>query len=146
MAATTPQTQSPQWGSTTKLTIVVFGVVIAGLLAWRFSGLVGQFAIAAMLAYILNPLVNWLSGRTRLSRGWAVVLTYLLLLIVGLVVTSASLELVPPLILRRVVDDHPLHAMRLPCAAAPRAPSSCARTPRRTARRSSASPPAATIR
>jgi predicted PurR-regulated permease PerM len=75
--------QSPPWGRTTKLTITVIALLVAGLLVLRFSELLGQFVIAAMLAYMLNPLVELLARRTRLTRGWAVMITYLLLLIVG---------------------------------------------------------------
>jgi predicted PurR-regulated permease PerM len=81
---TTPSlTSSPRWTRTTKLTIVLIALAIVGLLALRFSALIGQFVIAAMLAYILNPLVAWLSHHARFSRGWAVMLTYVIVLIVA---------------------------------------------------------------
>ncbi len=76
-------------------------IVLALLVLWRvragymFALQVGLFGF--LLAYLLNPLVNLLQ-RLRLRRGWAVVLTYLLLgglvafgsMLIGQVVAEAA--------------------------------------------------------
>lgn len=80
--------QSPQWGRTAKLIVVLVALAIVGLLAWQFSALIGQFIVAAMLAYILNPLVEWITTHARLSRGWAVLIVYVLMLLAGMGVSA----------------------------------------------------------
>ncbi|MCA9964379.1 MAG: AI-2E family transporter [Anaerolineales bacterium] len=50
------------------------------LLVWFLvaaNGLIGPLAIAAMLAYVLNPMVSLVNSRTKLPRNWVVLLVYL---------------------------------------------------------------------
>ena len=84
---------SPLWGRSTKLVVIVFGLVLFALTAWRFQGLIVMATLAAVIAYILNPLVVFVNERTRISRGW-VILTIYLLLAVALVALFISLGVV----------------------------------------------------
>ena len=70
---------SPLWGRSTKLVVIVFGLVLLALAAWRFQGLIVMTTLAAVIAYILNPLVVAVNERTRISRGWVILAIYLLL-------------------------------------------------------------------
>ncbi|MBN1311659.1 MAG: AI-2E family transporter [Anaerolineae bacterium] len=79
-----PRQSSPAWGKNTKRTIVLVGLVLLGLLAWKFQALVGELVVGAMIAYMLAPTIDLLSSRTFLSRVMAVLLIYLLLGIVVL--------------------------------------------------------------
>lgn len=81
---------SPLWGRSTKLVIIVFGLVLLVLMAWRFQGLIVMTTLAAVIAYILNPLVVAVNERTRISRGWVILVIYLLLA-VALVALFVSL-------------------------------------------------------
>jgi predicted PurR-regulated permease PerM len=45
-------------------------------------GLIGPLAIAALLAYVLNPAVAFVNIRTKLPRKWVVLLVYLISLAV----------------------------------------------------------------
>ena len=67
-------------------------VVAGGAVALTLIGLFGRavaffqpvllpFALAAVLAYLLEPLVRMLTARTRLSRTWAVLVVFLLILL-----------------------------------------------------------------
>ncbi|MCB8945678.1 MAG: AI-2E family transporter [Ardenticatenaceae bacterium] len=73
---------SRSWSKTTRyfvLTLALAGFVWF-LIAAR--GLIGPLAIAALLAYVLNPGVAFVNTRTKLPRRWVVLLVYLLSLAV----------------------------------------------------------------
>ncbi len=106
--------QSPPWGRTTKVVVALIVLILAALLAQRFQALIGQIIGAAILAYILNPIIVLLDRRTRLNRGAVLGIVYLLFavgVIGGLIAlgvaafqqVTAFIELVPDLI-ERVVN------------------------------------------
>lgn len=68
--------ESPPWGRTTKTIVVVVALLLVALVAWRFSGLIQQVIMAAVLAYLLNPLIKLINENTGLKRGTLVLLTY----------------------------------------------------------------------
>lgn len=76
--------QSPPWGTTTKAIVAVFVLVLTALLVWRFRDLLTPLVLAALLAYILNPLITWIDVRTPLSRPQTVLIVYLVMLLVVL--------------------------------------------------------------
>ncbi len=77
--------ESPPWGRTTKTIVVIIALLLIALVAWRFSGLIQQLVMAAVLAYLLNPLITFVNRNTGLKRGTLVVLTYFafIILVVG---------------------------------------------------------------
>jgi len=81
---------SPPWGTSTKfLASLIFVVLIGGLLL-RFHQMVVPLMFAFIVAYLLNPVVGWLSARTGLSWGTVVNLVYLALIIILLAVLTAA--------------------------------------------------------
>jgi len=69
---------SKSWSKTSRY--LTFILILAASL-WFILGakdLVGSLAIAALLAYILNPIVTFVNKRARVSRNWTVLLVYLL--------------------------------------------------------------------
>ena len=81
MAANESQSPSPPWSSTAKL---VVGLTIVGLivaLIINFRTIIGPLLIAFILAYMLHPVVVYLSNTTRLNWRMSVNLVYLLLVI-----------------------------------------------------------------
>jgi predicted PurR-regulated permease PerM len=87
----TPPTRysSPYWSSTTKIIVVVFTLIIIALLLMRFRTLVGMLVIAAILAYLLDPLISFIDRRTNLRRGVIIGIIYLILAIALLAGFSA---------------------------------------------------------
>lgn len=77
--------ESPPWGRTTKTIVVIVALLLVVLVAWRFSSLIQQIIMAAVLAYLLNPLIKFVNENTGLKRGTLVLLTYLafILLVIG---------------------------------------------------------------
>jgi predicted PurR-regulated permease PerM len=71
---------------------LVFGLLfllfVAGL--WYIRSIIEPLIIAAFIAYLINPAVNFLTRRTRLSRSGAVILVFIILLVL-VIGTPASL-------------------------------------------------------
>ncbi|GAB4279165.1 MAG: AI-2E family transporter [Candidatus Promineifilaceae bacterium] len=76
--------ESPPWGRTTKVVVAITTLLVVALVARRFQTLIAQLVAAAILAYILNPIIAFISRRLKVSRGTAVLLVYFIVLI-GLV-------------------------------------------------------------
>lgn len=74
-----PQYDSPPWSTTTKAIVAVLALVLGGILVYYFRGLIQPLVVACLLAYILNPLVTFLSVRTALTRRTVVLIVYGLL-------------------------------------------------------------------
>lgn len=72
-----PPHESPLWNRTTKTVVVLIGLVLFVFVAYRFQSLIGQVVAAAMLAYILNPLIRFLDERTPLHRSTSILIAYL---------------------------------------------------------------------
>ena len=81
--------ESKSWSTTTRYFVLI---LLLGALLWlaiSAKDLIGPLAISALLAYVLNPLVNWVSKRSHLTRQSVVLLVYLVFLAV--LVTAGAL-------------------------------------------------------
>ncbi len=76
-----PEPQSPAWNPNTRLVVGMLLLVLVWLLLSRLKPLLVPVLLAALLTYVLHPVVNWLNRRMR--RGLAVAVVYLLLIVVG---------------------------------------------------------------
>jgi predicted PurR-regulated permease PerM len=89
---------SKRWSDSTKR-LVLAGVIIAfALTLYRFSAIIAPTLIAIILTYILNPVVKFIQTETRLSRGWAVSILYLILV----VLLSLVLAIFVPILVQEV--------------------------------------------
>lgn len=79
MAQLTPSNSSPPWNRTTKVIVVVFGLLLVLWLMARFRTLIGMLVIAAILGYLLEPVINFINQRTTLRRGLIITLVYVTL-------------------------------------------------------------------
>lgn len=87
--------ESPPWSTTTRVVVVI--AILIGLV-WLFIAampLVEALSIAALLAYLLNPVVRFIMRRTKLNRTLATIVVYslLLLIIASLPATLGALAL-----------------------------------------------------
>lgn len=73
------QETSPNWGRSTKIVIIVAILLLSALAAWRFQGLIIMTVTAAVIAFILNPLIVYVNKRTRIARGWVILIIYVIL-------------------------------------------------------------------
>ncbi len=69
--------ESPPWNRSTKIIFTVAALLLIVILAYRFQSLLIQLIIAAILAYLLNPLILIIDERTELKRVHAILLVYL---------------------------------------------------------------------
>ncbi len=90
---------APQWTPATKRIILVICLILIGLAIWQFSIVLAPLAVAVIIAYLLNPLVNWLAIRTPLKRRWAALVIYIGFLLVILVLMPT---LFAPLIIQQI--------------------------------------------
>ncbi|MGD1995612.1 MAG: AI-2E family transporter [Anaerolineae bacterium] len=84
-----------KWSAATKRTVVLVLMLLLALVVYRFRGLFLFLLLAFLLAFILDPLVDFLEARARMSRGGATVLVFVLLI---LALSAAPAVAVPPLV------------------------------------------------
>ena len=75
-------TSGKKWTPETKRFVFIVCFVLIGLAIWRFSILLAPLFVAVIIAYLLNPLVIWLTQRTRLSRDLSAAVVYVIFLVV----------------------------------------------------------------
>jgi predicted PurR-regulated permease PerM len=89
-----PVTLYPGWGLTTRYFVLVLLILALLALAWLLAPITGPLTIAALLAYILNPLVNGVQKQLRLSRRYALALVYTLFLVIVVAIPILFLPVV----------------------------------------------------
>ncbi len=87
----------PRWSVTAKAIVTLCLLALLVYLLGRFRLVLPPLVLAAILAYVLTPIVDFLQSRLRMRRGLAALLTYLVLL--GLA------SLLPVLLLPSLVDQ-----------------------------------------
>ncbi len=74
-----------QWSLPLRYIVLGLLVISIGLGLWVIKPVLQPIIIAAFVAYLINPAVNFLTRRTRLSHRWAVIIAFSIsvLLLVG---------------------------------------------------------------
>ncbi|MBN1813510.1 MAG: AI-2E family transporter [Anaerolineae bacterium] len=86
---------SRRWSSTTKIIVILFVVILLVLIVYRFQDVIPPLVIALLLAFILDPLVTFLTNRLCLSRGLAAGLVILVLIIAMMAMVATPVAAVP---------------------------------------------------
>ena len=73
---------SKSWSEPTKWLVIISSLLALVWIIYRFSQIISPLVIAVILAYILNPLVRFLTTRAKLSRTLAVASIYLALVVI----------------------------------------------------------------
>ncbi len=81
---------SKEWSRSTRYLAFILILIFLVWFLYVSRALLGPLAIAALLAYILNPLITIVNKRAKLGRSWVIVIGYLLSLS-GLILTSVIL-------------------------------------------------------
>jgi len=100
-----------RWSSSTKRTIVIVILVLLGLMIYRFRDVLPPLVIALLLAFILDPIVDFLTERLHLSRGLATGLIFLALITGLLGVVAAPVTVVPSI--QRAVNSVQIDFIRV---------------------------------
>ena len=72
--------ERPHWPYVTKLTISLLLLAFFVYLLSRFNEIIPPIVIAIIIAYILNPIVNYLQSRVHLPRSLIILLTYIVVI------------------------------------------------------------------
>jgi len=88
----TEKGQVRRWNTTVKLVVVLIILILLALVLYRFREVIPPLAIAFLLAFILNPIVDFLVERVHLSRGLATALVFLILIVgmLGIIATPVT--------------------------------------------------------
>lgn len=84
-----------RWGASVKRTVVLIILVLLALVIYRFRVVIPPLVIAFLIAFILDPIVDFLTIRLRMARGLATGLVFLVLILLGLSVVAAPVTAVP---------------------------------------------------
>ncbi|MBL8099466.1 MAG: AI-2E family transporter, partial [Anaerolineales bacterium] len=105
---------SPTWGTNTKLVIALTIIVIVGALLVKFQFIITPLVIALTLSYLFHPVADFLQRKLRFSWGLAVAFIYIIILLlligvlavggVGLVQQIQSLVVIVQDALRRLPE------------------------------------------
>ena len=86
--------QHPVWSSQTKLVVSVLVLALLVYLVYRFSAVIPPLILAVILSYVLSPFTTRIQNHLSLSRGWATLLTYIILVIL---IVATLMLILPPL-------------------------------------------------
>jgi predicted PurR-regulated permease PerM len=75
-------TNSPSWGTNTKLVVALTITVIAGALLVKFQFIITPLMIALTLAYLFHPIADFLQKKLRFSWGAAVAVIYFIIILI----------------------------------------------------------------
>jgi predicted PurR-regulated permease PerM len=71
---------SPSWSTSTKRTTVIIVLAIVVLALYRIRGLLLPLVTAVILAYLVEPLVKFITRRVRIRRSIVIAIIYIILL------------------------------------------------------------------
>ncbi len=101
----------PRWSTGTKRIVVVSILVLLALVTYRFRAIIPPLVIALLLAFILDPIVDFVTDHLHFSRGGATVFVFLILIVVGLGVMAAPVTAVPSI--QRAVRSVQIDVIRI---------------------------------
>ena len=76
-----PEHSSPPWSRSVKVSVAVTVLIFFVLVLWRFQSLLSSVVIAAIISYLLHPLIDFLQRATRFSRSVIVGIVYFLVVV-----------------------------------------------------------------
>ncbi|MCB9100498.1 MAG: AI-2E family transporter [Anaerolineales bacterium] len=73
---------APRWTPESKRFVFIVCAILIALAVWRFSVVLAPLIVAVIIAYLLNPLVNWVSERSRFRRSVVAAIIYIAFLVI----------------------------------------------------------------
>ena len=86
------------WSRPARYLVLVFLIILAAIFVFAIRQIIGPLVIAALLAYLIYPIVHWLHVRLRLKHGTAVHIVFWVLLAAFLLAPAA----LTPLLIREL--------------------------------------------
>jgi len=90
-----PQGPYHRWDTATKRIVAVIFLVFLALVVYQFHSLLRPLVMAFLLAFILNPVVDFLNNRVGIHRGLATGIIFLILALAILGALAAPVTAVP---------------------------------------------------
>jgi predicted PurR-regulated permease PerM len=84
-----------RWSAPVKRTVALILLVLSALIIYRFQTVIPPLVIAFLAAFILDPVVDFLTSRLHLARGLATTLVFLVLIITGLALIATPVAIIP---------------------------------------------------
>lgn len=109
-----PEGPHHRWDIQTKRIVAILALVFSAFVLYEFRSLLRPLILAFLLAFILNPVVDFLERRVHMHRGLASALIFFFLLLLMLGLLAAPVTAVPTvrraiiaaqLDLKQVIDD-----------------------------------------
>ncbi|MFW6115713.1 MAG: AI-2E family transporter [Chloroflexota bacterium] len=109
-----PERGYQRWSTATKRTVTLIGLLFLALVAYQFRALWSPLALAFLIAFILNPIVDFLDDRVGMHRNLAAGLVFFLVIAALLGLMAAPVAAVPSvqraiisaqLDVRQIIDD-----------------------------------------
>jgi predicted PurR-regulated permease PerM len=91
-----------RWGPSVKRIIIVIILVLLALILYRFRVVIPPLVIAFLIAFILDPIVDFLTARPRMARGLATAIVFLVPILLGITVMVVGPVTAVPAIQRAV--------------------------------------------
>ncbi len=76
-----PEHSSPPWSRSLKVSVAIFLLIALALVLWQLQSLLTSIVIAAIISYLLHPIIDFFQRATRLSRSAVIGIVYFLLVI-----------------------------------------------------------------
>jgi predicted PurR-regulated permease PerM len=86
------------WSKEVRIIAFLFVLGFAVAILWFFRGAISPLVISALIAYVLSPIVDFLTRRTRLTRHISVLVVYL----IALLVVAAIPATITPFVVNQV--------------------------------------------
>ena len=84
-----------RWSPHIKRTVALILLILVVMIIYRFQVIIAPLVFAFLIAFILAPIVDSLTKRTRLSRGLATALVFVVLILIGLALVAAPVAIIP---------------------------------------------------
>ncbi|MCB0209393.1 MAG: AI-2E family transporter [Anaerolineae bacterium] len=91
---------APKWTPESKRFVFVVCVILIALAIWRFSVVLAPLIVAVIIAYLLNPVLNWADKRIPLRRSIVAAIIYICFLIVLISIPT----LLAPLLVQQLTN------------------------------------------
>lgn len=76
------ETESPLWGTNTKIIVTIGTLILLVAVTLRFTNVIRIITLAAIIAYLMNPIIAFVHKHTKMKRGAAVALVYVVAVVV----------------------------------------------------------------
>ncbi len=87
--------QLHRWSTGTKRMVTTVILLLLAVAIYRIRALIPPFVLALLLAFVLDPVVDFLTVRLKVSRGLVTGLVFLVLVIAMLLVVATPMTIIP---------------------------------------------------